>query len=164
MGPLIVVRFECATEIAAPAAVVFDLSRSIDAHTDSMRRSRERAVAGVTTGSIGLGQEVTWRARHFGIWWRMSSRIRQFEPPKMFVDEQVRGPFAAFRHEHRFDGEPATGVTLMVDLVEFRAPLGPLGRLAEVLVLRWYLRRLIESRNAYIKQRAEDGPGPSGGL
>jgi ligand-binding SRPBCC domain-containing protein len=157
-----VVRFECVTEIAAPAAVVFDLSRSIDAHMDSMRRSGERAIAGVTTGSIGPGQEVTWRARHFGIWWRMSSRIRQFERPKMFVDEQVRGPFAAFRHEHRFHGEPASGVTLMVDRVEFQAPLGPLGRFAEILVLRRYLRRLIETRNAYIKQRAEDGPGPSG--
>jgi ligand-binding SRPBCC domain-containing protein len=152
------------TEIAAPAAVVFDLSRSIDLHMASMRRSGERAVAGVTTGTIGPDQEVTWRARHFGIWWRMSSRIRQFERPKMFVDEQMRGPFAAFRHEHRFDGEPAAGATVMVDLVEFQAPFGQLGRLAEILVLRWYLRRLIESRNAFIKQRAEDGQGSSGGL
>lgn len=43
-----------------------DLQVSIDAHKDSMARSREQAIAGVTSGLISLGEEVTWRAWHFG--------------------------------------------------------------------------------------------------
>jgi len=45
-----------------PKTELFDRARSIDAHKDSMARSREQAVAGVTTGLISLGEEVTWRA------------------------------------------------------------------------------------------------------
>jgi ligand-binding SRPBCC domain-containing protein len=158
-----VVRFGCRTDIAAPVALVFDLSLSIDAHLGSMRRFGEQAVAGVTSGPIGPGQQVTWQARHFGIRWRMTSRISHLQRPRVFVDEQVSGPFAAFRHVHRFYAHPhaqgasaATGgVTQLVDVVEFRAPLGLLGRLAEILVLGWYVRRLIESRNGHLKQQAE---------
>jgi ligand-binding SRPBCC domain-containing protein len=153
------VRFVCRTDIAAPVALVFDLSLSIDAHLGSMRGFGEQAIDGVTTGQIGPDQQVTWRARHFGIRWQMTSRIAKFQRPGLFVDEQVSGPFAAFRHEHRFHAQPpaqpATAVTQLVDLVEFRAPLGLLGRLAEILVLGWYVRHLIESRNAYLKQQAE---------
>jgi len=48
------------TPIAAPSERVFDLARSIDAHQDSAGGTQERAVAGVTRGLIGLGEEVTW--------------------------------------------------------------------------------------------------------
>jgi ligand-binding SRPBCC domain-containing protein len=101
-----VIRFTCRTDIAAPADLVFDLSLSIDEHLGSMRGFGERALAGVTSGQIGAGQQVTWQARHFGIRWRMTSRITQFRRPALFVDEQVSGPFAAFRHEHRFHAQP----------------------------------------------------------
>jgi hypothetical protein len=57
---------ELATSIAAPTERVFDLARSIDLHTERTAGTGERAVAGVTSGLIGLGEEVTWRARHFG--------------------------------------------------------------------------------------------------
>ncbi|MFF2495252.1 SRPBCC family protein [Agromyces sp. NPDC058064] len=112
------------------------------AHTD------ERAVGGVTSGAIGLGEEVSWRARHFGVRWRMTSRITELERPVRFVDEQVRGPFRSFRHVHRFESDRADE-TLMIDDIEFAAPFGPLGRLAE-RALGPYLRRLIERRNAHL--------------
>jgi hypothetical protein len=48
-----------------PREELFDLARSIDAHKDSMAQSREEAVAGVMSGLISLGQEVTWRALAF---------------------------------------------------------------------------------------------------
>lgn len=38
----------------------------------------------------------------------------------------------------------------MVDRIEFVAPFGPLGRLAEKLVLARYLQRLIERRNRHL--------------
>ena len=50
------------TEIKAPIGRVFDLSRSIDLHTASVGHTGEQAIAGVTSGLIGPGEEVTWRA------------------------------------------------------------------------------------------------------
>lgn len=146
------VEFECITHTTLPAAVLFDRSRSIEAHTGSMADSREQAIAGTTSGLIGLGEEVTWRAWHFGVPLRMTSRITAFDPPHSFVDEQVRGPFRSFRHEHSFH-EDAHGTT-MVDRVRFEAPLGVLGRLAEKFVLARYLRKLIEQRNQYLVANA----------
>ncbi|MCO1338855.1 cyclase [Kocuria polaris] len=142
------VRFECTTRTRMPAAELFDLSRSIDAHTDSMADSREQAIAGTTTGLIGLGEEVTWRAWHFGIPIRMTSRITAFQEPDFFVDEQVRGPFRRFRHLHEFIEGPDG--TVMVDRIEFEAPFGPLGRVAEKLVLARYLEKLIAKRNRHL--------------
>lgn len=142
------------TAIRAPVASCFDLSRSIDLHLESMISSKERAVAGVTSGLIAGGEEVTWEARHLGRRWRMTSRITEFDPPTRFVDEMVEGPFAAFRHEHGF--EPADAGTRMTDVVRFRMGRGVAGRVADPLA--WlYLRRLMVMRNTTIKRRAELG-------
>ncbi|WP_144714870.1 SRPBCC family protein [Curtobacterium pusillum] len=140
------VSFRVVTELDAPPERVFALSLDVDAHVRSMAASGERAVDGTTSGTIGLGETVTWRARHFGVVWRMTSRVTALEAPHRFVDEQVRGPFARFHHEHRF--EPSARGTRMVDEITFRAPLGPLGLLAERLALARYLPHLIRERNA----------------
>jgi ligand-binding SRPBCC domain-containing protein len=132
-----------------PRQVLFNLARSVDAHTASMARSREEAVAGVTSGLISLGEEVTWRAWHFGVPLRMTSRITAMEIPGYFIDEQVQGPFRRFRHVHEFS-EDSSGATTMVDRIEFDAPFGVFGRLVEKLVLRRYLQRLVEARNRHL--------------
>ncbi len=141
---------DLSTVVRAPAGQVFDLSLDVDAHTASMARSGERIVAGVRAGRMGPGDTVTWAARHFGVPWRMTSRITAYERPHRFVDEQVRGPFRRWRHEHTFAEDPARGVTVMRDVIDFAAPLGVAGRLAERLVLERYLRRLIAERNAHL--------------
>jgi ligand-binding SRPBCC domain-containing protein len=148
------VTFERVTVIDAPTEVVFDLSLNIDAHVASMGASGERAVAGVTSGQIGVGEEVTWSARHLGRRWRMTSKVAELDRPTRFVDCQTRGPFARFRHEHRFEALPG-GRTRMVDDISFDAPFGPVGRLAERMVLGRYLPQLIEERNRYLKAEAE---------
>ncbi|MFK4728541.1 SRPBCC family protein [Agromyces mediolanus] len=150
------VEFERITRIAATPRAAFDASCDIELHLDSMRSSGERAVAGVTSGRIGPGEQVTWSARHFGVRFRMTSRITAYDRPHRFVDEQLRGPFAVFRHEHRF--EPADGGTVMRDHVRFRAPFGPLGRLVEP-VLRRHLVQLIDQRNQYVATAAERAAG-----
>ncbi|KIS26429.1 cyclase [Arthrobacter sp. SPG23] len=148
--------FVCRTESALPRERLFDLARSIDAHLDSQAEAGERAVAGVTSGLIGEGQEVTWRARHFGVPFRMTSRITSMDYPERFVDEQVRGPFKAFRHVHEFE---ATGRgSIMTDRVEFTTPFGLLGRIAERLVLRRYLEGLIAVRGLYLAGQVPPGP------
>lgn len=90
---------ELATSIAAPIERVFDLARSIELHTNSTLSTGERAVAGVTSGLIGPDQEVTWRARHFGVWQALMVRVTEFERPKHFADVMLRGAFR--RMEHR---------------------------------------------------------------
>ena len=138
--------FTLVTETSISATALFDLSLDIDAHVSSMSRSGERAVAGVRTGQIGLGETVTWRARHFGVWWTMTSRITALDRPTRFVDQQVRGPFKTFVHEHRF--EQLTTGARMTDTITLASPI--FGSLAERLVLVPYLRRLIAKRNAHL--------------
>jgi ligand-binding SRPBCC domain-containing protein len=141
--------FTLTNVLAAEPAVCFDLARSVDAHALSMGASGEEAVTGVTSGLMGLGDTVTWRARHFRVVFHLTSRITEFDAPHRFVDEQVHGPFKVWRHEHLF--EPyADGWTLMTDQVEHASPLGPLGAVVDRLVLENYMRELIERRNAWL--------------
>ena len=144
------IEFGLRTEIAAPPEVVFAASLSVDAHLASMRSAGERAVAGVRSGRMALGDTVTWKARHFGVVWTMTSRITELAEPSWFVDEQQRGPFRSFRHEHGF--EPTAGGTLMTDRIRFTAPVPVVGWVAERLLLGWYLRRLIRQRNSFLAQ------------
>jgi ligand-binding SRPBCC domain-containing protein len=141
------------TQITAPMQRVFDLSRSVDLHAESTAQTGERAVAGVTTGLMSLGQEVTWRARHFGIWQCLTCRITAFDPPTHFRDSLVRGAFRHFDHDHFFSqrGE----ITIMRDVFDFQSPLGIFGRIADYLVLNRYLRHFLTTRNATIKEAAE---------
>ncbi|MEV4311114.1 SRPBCC family protein [Actinocrispum sp. NPDC049592] len=147
-------RFEITTAIAAPPQRVFDVSLRIEVHTAGMAHSGEQAIGGVTSGQLRLGDTVTWQARHFGLRWRMTSRISAYEPPGHFVDEQVAGPFKRWHHAHHFEPD-GNGGTIMRDVIDFAAPLGPLGTIAERLVLNRYMPRLIGIRNAEIKSTAE---------
>ncbi|OUZ11749.1 cyclase [Aeromicrobium sp. PE09-221] len=140
--------FRVQTLSARSAEALFDAALDIHAHTASQSRSRERVVSGPASGRLGLGDRVTWQARHFGLWWTMTAAVTEVEEPTRFVDEQVFGPFARFRHEHRF--ETVDGGTLMTDTIEFAAPFGLLGRMVAVLVLRPYLRRLILQRGEFL--------------
>ncbi|MGN8551126.1 UNVERIFIED_CONTAM: SRPBCC family protein [Microbacterium sp. SLM126] len=142
--------FTVETRTSVPVEELFDVSLSIDEHLVSMNRSRERAIAGVTTGHIGLGETVTWRARHFGIWFTMTSQITAIDRPSRFVDEQVHGPFRSFRHEHSFTRDGQT--TVMIDTITLASPV--FGRLAERFVLVPYLRHLIHHRNRHLLARA----------
>lgn len=141
------------TRIAAPVERVFDLARSIDAHSASTMGTDERAVAGRTSGLIELGETVTWEARHFGVRQKLTSRITEMNRPEMFVDEMVRGAFSSIRHIHRF--EQKGDLTLMHDEFQFSAPLGILGRLAEALFLTRYMERFLRERNKVLKEFAE---------
>ncbi|MGH9233400.1 MAG: SRPBCC family protein [Acidimicrobiales bacterium] len=147
------VRFEHETRIEAPVGLVFDLSLDIDAHRASMSASNERAIAGVTSGTIRLGETVTWRATHFRIPFTLTSRVTELERPHRFVDEQVRGPFRSFHHEHLF--EALDGATRMIDHIRFDAPIRPIGWLVERAVLASYLQKLIAVRGGYLKAEAE---------
>lgn len=148
---------ELATAIHAPIERVFDLARSIDTHQDSAVGTQERAVAGVIQGLVGMGDEVTWDARHFGIRQRLTVRVTAFERPKHFQDIMISGAFKSMLHNHEFAEHP-TG-TLMRDRFEFESPLGILGRMANEVFLTSYMRRFLVRRNQVLKQLAESTEG-----
>ena len=141
------------TWIAAPPERCFDAARDLDLHVKSLAHTNERAVGGRTSGLIELGEEVTWRGRHFGVTQHFTSRITAFDRPRHFRDEMLRGAFRTFVHDHCFEAD--RGGTRMIDLLAFSAPLGILGRVAEKLLLRRYLERLLRDRAAVIRDSVE---------
>lgn len=141
------------TEIKAPVTICFDLARSIDLHKISVSGSDEEAVAGRTSGLIGLNEEVTWQATHLGVRQKLSSRITQFEYPVYFRDEMFKGAFKKLEHDHFF--EEKEGVTYMKDYFCFESPLGIVGKIFNTLFLKAYLEKLLSARNAVIKEYAE---------
>jgi ligand-binding SRPBCC domain-containing protein len=148
-------RIELNTEINAPINVVFDLSRSIDFHVKSTERTGEKAIAGRTSGLINLNETVTWRAKHFGVQQKLTSKITIMKRPDIFVDEMTTGAFKSFTHQHLFLEEGDK--TLLIDIFEFESPLGVLGRMANRLFLKKYMERLLVERNALLKEVAENG-------
>ncbi len=142
------------TLIEAPIDRVFDLTRSIDLHRFSTKETNERAIAGKTSGLIGPGEAVTWRAKHLGIYQNLSVVITEFNRPFSFTDRMLKGAFASMEHQHQFEVIDAEN-TLMRDIFTFRAPLGFLGRMAERLFLNGYMRRFLISKNKILKQVAE---------
>ena len=141
------------TSIHASPQQCFDAARDLDLHMKSVAGTKETAVAGRTSGLIELGEEVTWRARHFGIMQHFTSKITAFDPPRYFQDAMQRGAFNSFVHDHFFVGRE--GYTSMKDVLVFSAPAGLLGRIAEKLILRRYLERLLVRRAVTIKEAAE---------
>jgi ligand-binding SRPBCC domain-containing protein len=146
------VNIQISTSIAADIPRCFDLSRSIDLHLKSGLQAEE-AIAGVTTGLIGAGEQLTWRAQVFGIRVKHTTLISDFQPPRYFQDKMVSGVFHYYCHDHYFSDQ--NGATRMLDIVELSAPLGILGWAVEQVWLRQYMTDLIERRARHIKQVAE---------
>ena len=141
------------TFIAAPVSRVFDLARNVDVHKESMNKHKEEAVAGVRFGLIEKNETVTWKAKHLFKTRFYRSEITEMKKPDMFVDEQVKGDFKMMKHVHHF--KPCENGTIMIDLVEFEAPYGNVGKIFKKLYLTSYVTRLIEHRNKVLKDVAE---------
>jgi ligand-binding SRPBCC domain-containing protein len=141
------------TEINSTLEICFDLSRSIDLHKISTSKTNEEAIEGKTKGLINLNETVTWKATHFGVRQKLTSKITAFDRPYYFVDEQTKGIFNSIIHEHKF--ENVGNRVIMTDIFEFNSPFGILGRFFNKLVLTNYLKKLLDDRNKIIKDYAE---------
>ncbi len=141
------------TSINASVEKCFNLSRSIDIHIQSMQNSNEEAIGGRQSGLIELNECVTWKAKHFGVYFKMTNKITVLECPYLFIDEMINGPFAKLKHLHKFKSNGLE--TEMIDVFEFKAPFGIFGWLAERLFLKKYLEKLLIERNKIIKLEAE---------
>lgn len=90
---------------------------------------------------------------------RWVARITDFTPPHAvlfgvearFVDEQLAGPFASWRHEHEMEAVDAK-TTLLTDRITYRLRGGPLGILADWLFVRWQLSQLFAYRHRVLRE------------
>lgn len=141
------------TNIKASKQIVFDASRNIDIHQKSASTSKEKAIAGVTSGLINLNETVTWRGKHFGFYLTHTSRIPAMNFYDYFVDEMERGKFKSFKHEHFF--EEINGVTVMKDKLQYETPFGIFGELFDILFLEKHLTNFLLERNKILKEVCE---------
>lgn len=141
------------TIIQAPIERCFLLSLSVDLHQLSTQQTNERAISGVTSGLMKLNDVVTWRAKHFGVYQNLTSKITAYEAPNYFVSEMVKGAFKQLHHQHLFEWNGKE--TIMTDLFAFKAPFGIIGDLFSKLILTNYMKGFLIKRNAMIKEVAE---------
>jgi len=141
------------TTINAPIQIVFDCARSIDIHELSTSKTNEKAIAGRTSGLGELGDEVTWRAKHFGIYQTLSSKITKLKAPYHFQDCMLKGAFSFIKHDHFF--EEKNGVTEMKDVFSYGVPYGIFGKLFNRVILKRYMTSFLNERNKVVKEVAE---------
>jgi len=141
------------TYIEASLEDVFNLSRSIDFHLVSAKKTNEKVIAGRSCGLINYNETVTWKAKHFGIYLTHQSMITAFEFPNNFTDEMIRGAFSFFKHQHIFKSYGSK--TKMIDIIEYQTPFEVLGKIFDKIVLKRYLTRFINQRNLAIKTHLE---------
>lgn len=97
--------------------------------------------------AMATGTLIDYTIRVWGVPMKWRTRIARWEPPSVFVDEQLRGPYAKWVHTHRFVETP-TG-TAIEDHVEYALPFGVLGRIAAPLV-RLQVERIFRFRQAEV--------------
>lgn len=139
--------------IEAPVTTCFDLARNVDVHMETTSGTKEKAIAGITSGLMEKGDKVTWEAFHLGIKQRLTAQIIDMDKPHAFTDAMVKGAFHSFIHTHEFL-ESGSG-TIMRDRFVYKSPLGIVGILVDKLFLEKYMRRFIVNRALELKIVAE---------
>jgi ligand-binding SRPBCC domain-containing protein len=109
------------------------------------------------------GAVIDYRLRLRGLPLRWRSEITAWDPPRRFVDEQRRGPYRRWAHEHTFEED--RGGTLVRDRVEYAAPGGPLEPLLHRLLVGPDLAAVFAYREEKLRElfggaaRADDPAG-----
>lgn len=103
------------------------------------------------------GTHIAYRLRLHGVPLRWESRIAEYRENEMFADEQLVGPYRHWYHRHLFHAVP--GGVAIEDVVEYRMPLGILGRIAHAAFVRRQLEQIFDYRARVIAARF---PGPAG--
>jgi ligand-binding SRPBCC domain-containing protein len=106
--------------------------------------------------AMRAGARIDYRLRLHGFPVRWQTEITAWEPPFRFVDEQRRGPYRVWIHEHRF--ESRNGGTRVEDQVRYRPPGG---RLIEWLFVRRDVNRIFAFRRQKLEELFGTGPKPS---
>ena len=141
------------TNYFATIEKVFDINRNIDIHQQSASKTNEIAIAGITSGLINKNETVTWKGKHFGVYLTHQSLISELIFPTYFVDEQLKGKFKSFKHQHFF--EQKENYVEVTDILNYETHYGIFGKLFDKLFLKKHLTDFIMKRNAVLKNLAE---------
>lgn len=141
------------TFIAAPASVVFDLSRHVSVHKEAHAGFKLEAVAGTRFGLLEKGETITWKSFHLYKERLQRMKIVEMIKPEMYVEVQLQGDLVMMRHEHHF--KPIDNGMLMIDLLTYESPYGHLGRLFNALYFTKYMEAYLQQKINTIKQYAE---------
>lgn len=139
--------FERSVDLDAPASTVYEFHRDTrNAPLISPAGATFLAIEG--DFPVEVGSVVTLRVRQVPIPFAQTwvVRVAELVTDRLVVDEAVKSPFAAWRHEHRFE-DIGAGRTRMTDHITYRLPFGPLGRLADRLVGRRQLAAMFAERH-----------------
>ncbi len=82
---------------------------------------------------------------------RWTTEITHVVEPALFVDEQRAGPYKLWHHQHLFT--PVDGGVAMEDIVHYRLPWGPLGRMAHALWVKNQLKEIFDFRYRYLEEK-----------
>jgi len=97
------------------------------------------------------GMIISYKVRPlFGIPTTWVTEITHVVPQKYFVDEQRVGPYSLWHHQHII--EAVSEGVLMTDIVSYRPPLGPLGSIANTLVIRKKLEQIFNYRKKALEE------------
>lgn len=124
-------RFEASQFVPAPIEAVFTFFSEAE-NLESITPSRLRFAFRELPSTMQRGATTSYHLRIHGFPMAWKSLITRWEPPHRFVDVQLRGPYAYWRHEHTFT--PEAGGVLIGDAVDYVLPFAPLGNLAASLV------------------------------
>lgn len=108
------------------------------------------AIVGEEPDPVTAGTWIEYRLRLHGLPLRWVSRIDAFEPDRMFIDRQVKGPYKLWVHRHEFRAEGAH--TLIRDEVHYQLPFGIFGALAHLLSVRRDLSRIFAYRHQAVER------------
>ena len=131
----------------APADVFpfFADARNLEAITPPLLRFR---VVTPEPIEMRVGALIQYRLRLHGAPVSWLTSIQAWDPPHRFVDVQVRGPYALWHHTHTFT--PTAEGTVMCDLVRYAIGFGPLGELADRILVRRDLRAIFDFRAQHV--------------
>ena len=94
---------------------------------------------------MGVGTLIEYRLRLHRVPVRWRTEITEWDPPRRFVDTQIKGPYSLWEHTHTFE-EDGPGATIIGDRVRYAIPFGPVGELADRLLVRRDLRQIFDYR------------------
>ena len=109
----------------------------------------------VTPTPITIGNDslLDYEIRWLGVPLRWRTRIIDWDPPRQFIDLQVRGPYTLWHHQHRFEPSAGGEGTECRDRVIYKLPLPLVGRATHALVVRKQLLAIFRFRRKVIGER-----------